>query len=118
MKLKNKVAVVTGGNSGIGLAISMALSLLVFRLVRQNVLDQIVNGLYRAAAEAIWSIVLSGLFTQTIFLLVMGLIIAVLAWLAGPHPRAVTIRSAVAGFLGNSPEDVQSEPDAATEGQA
>jgi hypothetical protein len=109
--------------SGIGLAIAMLLSLLIFRLVRQGVLNQIVNGLYRAAAEAIWSIVLSGLFTQTIFLLVVGLIIAVGAWLAGPHPRAVAARSAVGGFLGNSPEEAQAEPgaaapDAATEGQA
>jgi hypothetical protein len=101
--------------SGIGLAITMLLSLLVFRLVRQGVLNQIVNGLYRAAAEAIWSIVLSGLFTQTIVLLVVGIIIAVGAWLAGPNPRAVATRSAVAGFFGNSPEE---EPDAVQEGQA
>lgn len=104
--------------SGIGLAITMLLSLLVFRLVRQSVLNQIVNGLYRAAAEAIWSIVLGGLFTQTIVLLVVGLIIAVGAWLAGPNPRAVATRSAVAGFLGNSPEEAQAEPEGATEGQA
>jgi hypothetical protein len=109
--------------SGIGLAITMLLSLLVFRLVRQDVLDQIVNGMYRAAAEAIWGIVLSGLFTQTIFLLVVGLIIAVGAWLAGPHPRAVATRGTVGDFLGNSPEEAQADPDAAasnavTEGQA
>jgi hypothetical protein len=86
---------------GVGAAITMALSLLVLRLARSQVLDQVANALYRAAAEAVWDIVLRGLVVQTVVVLLVGVIIAVGAFLAGPSPRAVAVRGAAQDFLGN-----------------
>ncbi len=85
---------------GVGLVITMALSLLVFGLVKSQVLDQFVSELYRSAAEAMWSILLSGLVTQTVLVLLAGVIIAVGAFLAGPHPWAMAVRGAVGDVMG------------------
>lgn len=88
----------------------MALSLFVSEQVRPGVLDEFANDLYRAAVEAAWGIVLSGLVTQTILVLVAGVIIALGAFLAGPHRWAVAVRDAVGGFMGNSNGEKQGEP--------
>jgi len=87
---------------GVGLIITMALSLVVFGLVRSQVLGEFASDLYRAAVEAMWGILLSGLVTQTILVLVAGVIIAVGAFLAGPHRWAVGVRGSVGRFMGNS----------------
>jgi hypothetical protein len=86
---------------GVGAAITMALSLLVLRLARSQVLDQVANALYQAAAEAVWDIVLRGLVVQTVVVLLVGVIMAVVAFLAGPNPRAVAVRGSAQDFLGN-----------------
>jgi hypothetical protein len=65
------------------------------------VLDQVANALYRAAAEAVWDIVLRGLVVQTVVVLLVGVIIAVGAFLAGPNQWAVAVRGGAQDFLGN-----------------
>ena len=47
----------------------------------------------RLIGREIWDVVTAGLVTQTIVLMVVGILIAVGAWLAGPNPTAVTFRS-------------------------
>jgi hypothetical protein len=94
---------------GIGLAITMGLSLFAFRLARSDVLNQIANELYRSAAEAMWGIVLTGLVRQTVLVLLTGLIIAVGAFLAGPHPWAMAARTSVRDFMGNSAGEKQGD---------
>jgi hypothetical protein len=78
---------------GVGVAISMVLSLLILALVQPAVLAAIADPLVRTLVGEVWDTVIRGLIVQTIVLLVIGLLIAAGAALAGPHPRAVAIRS-------------------------
>jgi hypothetical protein len=78
---------------GVGVAISMVLSLLILALAQPAVLASIADPLIRTLMGEIWDTVIRGLIVQTIVLLVIGLLIAAGAALAGPHPRAVAIRS-------------------------
>jgi hypothetical protein len=80
---------------GVGLAITMLLSLILFALTKPAVLASIADPLFRTVTGAIWDVVTRGLVWQTIFLLVVGVLLAVGAALAGPHPRAVAFRSSV-----------------------
>lgn len=84
---------------GVGVAITMGLTLLLFSLVQPMVLASIVDPIIRLVAGEILKVVLNGLVLQTVLLLIIGLLIAVGAELAGPHPRAVAIRTTVSGWL-------------------
>lgn len=94
---------------GVGLSLTMALSLLVFGWVRSQILAEVSSELYRDAVEAVWQIITGGLIGQTILLLVIGLAIAAGAFLAGPDRRAVAVRSAVGNFMGNSGDETAEE---------
>jgi hypothetical protein len=85
---------------GVGVAVTMVLSLIVLALVRPALLSSILDPLMRAVAGEIWTVVTRGLIWQTILILVVGVLIAVGAALAGPHPRAVAFRSSVRERLG------------------
>jgi hypothetical protein len=80
---------------GVAVAITMALSLLLFAVARPVFLAAIIDPLVRAVSGELWNIVVRRLLYQTILLLVVGALIAVGAWLAGPHERAVAIRTSV-----------------------
>jgi len=78
---------------GIAIAITMLLSLIAFNFIQSGVQVSITDPLARIIGGEIWNVVTAGLVTQTIVLMVIGILIAVGAWLAGPNPRAITFRS-------------------------
>lgn len=80
---------------GIGVAITMALSLIGFAVAQPLVLISIADPLVRLLAGEIWDVILRGLYIQTIVILVVGLLLVAGAVLAGPAPRAVAIRTGV-----------------------
>ncbi|NIV35432.1 MAG: hypothetical protein GWN58_40045 [Anaerolineae bacterium] len=89
---------------GAGLASAMALVLIVLAIAKPMVLAYIVDPVIRAFGGEIWGLVLRGLIVQTIMVGIVGLIIALVAWLAGPHSRAVAIRTGVRGWIGGTAE--------------
>jgi hypothetical protein len=78
----------------------MAVSLVVFGLAQPAALASIVDPRLRDVAGEIWGIVIRGLYVQTVLLLVVGVLIALGVWVAGPAPRAVVARTAVRGWWG------------------
>ncbi len=86
---------------GVGGAITMVLSLIVLALAEPLAVASIADPLLRTVAGQAWGIVLRGFVTQTVLLLLVGVLIAVGAWLAGPHRSAVAIRTAVGEEVGN-----------------
>lgn len=80
---------------GIGVAITMVLSLGAFALAQSAVLVSIYDPFVRLLAREIWHVVARGLYVQTILVLVLGLILLTGAALAGPSPRAVSFRTGV-----------------------
>jgi hypothetical protein len=89
---------------GVGVAITMALSLILFGLARPALLISIADPLVRVVAKELWKVVTRGLLIQTIFLLVVGVLLVLGATLAGPSPRAVAIRTAVSDRFGRLTE--------------
>jgi hypothetical protein len=87
---------------GAGVAIVMALTLLLLAIAQPLVLAYIVDPVIRAFAGEIWGLILRGLIIQTILVGIVGLLIALGAWLAGPHSRAVAIRNGVRGRIGGT----------------
>lgn len=85
---------------GAGTAITMAVTLVLLALAQPMVLTSIADPLIRSLAGEIWDIITRGLVIQTVLLLVVGLLIAAGAALAGPHPRAVAIRTGIRNGLG------------------
>ncbi|MFC2029626.1 hypothetical protein ACFLWA_02740 [Chloroflexota bacterium] len=83
---------------GLGVAITMVLSLVVYFLAQPIALAAVLDPYFRAIAGELWNTVVRGLYIQSIFLLVVGLLIALGAWLAGPTNRAVSTRSTVQGW--------------------
>lgn len=80
---------------GVGVAITMVLFLLVLALVKPALLASMVNPLIRTVTGELWNVITRGLVYQTIFVLIVGVLVALGAALAGPHPRAVAIRAGV-----------------------
>jgi hypothetical protein len=80
---------------GMGIAITMALSLLVSAIVWPLALGSVPTYQIRIVAEEILNTVTRYLTIQTVLLLIVGLLIALAAWLAGPHPSAVAFVNGV-----------------------
>lgn len=78
---------------GIAVAFTMLLSLIAYEFIQSGIFISIADPLARLIGREIWDVVTAGLVIQTIVLLIVGLLIAVGAWLAGPNPKAVTFRS-------------------------
>jgi hypothetical protein len=89
---------------GIGLASAMALVLILLAVAQPVVLASIVDPVIRALAGEIWDVILRGLIVQTILVGVVGLLIVLGAWLAGPNVRAVAIRTGVRGWIRRAAE--------------
>ena len=89
---------------GVGVASAMALVLIVLAVAKPMVLAYIVDPVIRAFGGEIWGLILRGLIVQTVVVGIVGLLIALVAWLAGPHSRAVAIRSGVSGWIGRAAE--------------
>lgn len=78
---------------GVGVALTMALSLVLYILAQPVALASVLDPYFRAIAGEIWKTVVRGLYIQSVVLLVVGVFVALGAWLAGSHPRAVATRS-------------------------
>lgn len=78
--------------AGIGVAISMLLTGIALRIGRRFVFDRIEVDVERRAAEDVWSTLARDLFRQTTVLLILGLVVAAAAWLAGPAARTLKAR--------------------------
>jgi len=89
---------------GVAVAITMALMLLLLAIAQPMVLAYIVDPVIRAFAGEIWDVIVRGLIIQTILVGIVGLIIALGAWLAGPNSRAVAIRTGFGNWVGRSAE--------------
>jgi hypothetical protein len=85
---------------GAALAITMTLVLILLAMAQPVVLASMADPVLRALAGEIWDVVLRGLVIQTILLGILGLLVALGAALAGPHPRAVAIRTGVRERIG------------------
>jgi hypothetical protein len=73
----------------------MLLLLGVLALTQPILLSQIFNPVLRSVFDEIWDVITAGLVWRTLLVLVVGVLIATGAALAGPHPRAVAVRSTV-----------------------
>lgn len=82
--------------AGVGLAIAMALSLVVLRLARADLLGQIEDKGIQEAAGIIWNRVLSGLVGTNWGALALGVLVAIGAAIAGPYDWAVSLRKKTA----------------------
>ena len=80
---------------GIGVGITMVLSLIAFAVAQPAVLASILDPFVRLLAGEIWDVVVRGLYIQTILILVIGLILIAGAALAGPSPRAIAVRTGI-----------------------
>ncbi len=80
---------------GVGLVIAMAASLLLLDLARGSVVDGIEDPVAQAGFTAVWDQLFHNLTNLQAGLLVLSLIIAVTAFLAGSHRWAVSFRAAV-----------------------
>ena len=78
--------------AGVGLAIVAAITLIALDVLRGELLGLINDEVVRSAGEAAFEITTDGLRSQTIGLLILGLLLAVAAWVAGPNRYAVLIR--------------------------
>jgi hypothetical protein len=80
---------------GIGVGITMVLSLIAFALTQPAVLASIPDPFVRLLAGEIWDVVVRGLYVQTILVLVVGLILIAGAALAGPSAQAIAVRTGI-----------------------
>jgi hypothetical protein len=78
---------------GVGTAIIMAVSLIVFALVQPAMLVAIADPFARVLAGEVVGVVTRSLYWQTFLILIIGVLLAVGAALAGPSERAVAIRT-------------------------
>lgn len=90
---------------GVGLAIAMAASLLLLDLVRESIVGRIEDPINKAGVMALWDQLFRDLLNRQSALLVLSLIIATAALVAGPYRWAVTFRDSVrswtAGWAGS-----------------
>lgn len=75
---------------GIGAAITMGLSLIIFEVAESYAMISISEPLLRTFGREIWDVVTDGLVTQTILLGIVGVIMAIVAWQAGPDSWYMT----------------------------
>lgn len=86
---------------GIGLAIAMLVVLVVLRVAHNELLGMIKVEANLAAANVIWSSILSGLRQAVFGLLALGIVVSAGAGLAGPSKWAIWTRKNVNDFFVN-----------------
>ncbi|MGB2911834.1 MAG: hypothetical protein WBB55_14730 [Anaerolineales bacterium] len=69
---------------GIVLALTMLVSLIVFSVVRSNILVNVANPMLRDLGRQILYVVTHGLFVQTVFGMIVGILLAIGAWQSTP----------------------------------
>jgi hypothetical protein len=86
---------------GIGLAIAMLVVMVVFRVAHNELLGLVKKQQNLAAADAIWSGVLTGLRQAVFGLFALGVVVAIGAAVAGPSKWAISTREHVGDFFAN-----------------
>jgi hypothetical protein len=69
---------------GIVLALTMLVSVIIFSVVRSNILVNVANPMLRDLGRQIIYVVTHGLFVQTVFLMIVGILLAIGAWQSTP----------------------------------
>jgi len=69
---------------GIVLALTMLVSLIVFSFLRSNILVNVAEPMLRDLGRQIIYVVTHGLFVQTVFLMIVGIFLAIGAWQSTP----------------------------------
>ncbi len=95
---------------GFATAIAMLIHLAANRVAQNAVLGGVEDDLSREAAAAIWDTTLARLISGTWALLVIGLIVGFVAWLAGPSTRAQRLRSWGANTIDGWRRPAEEEP--------
>lgn len=85
--------------SASSLTVAMALALVMLNVAQGYVLGRIADPPAHAAANVIWNNLWNGFVALTVALLVLGVLVAVGAVLAGPYPPMVRLRSRFFGFF-------------------
>jgi hypothetical protein len=80
---------------GVGVVVAMVVSGSATRLAKHRLTGRIEVETRRDAVASLWDRVFASLVHQTVVLLIVGLAIAVVAWLAGPGTRATALRHRV-----------------------
>lgn len=102
-------------NIGVAVALSYLLQLTVLRVVRRALLNDIPDSQNRDAASTVWDEVTLTLRQQLWSIVVIGVIIAAIAYFFGPSARAVRIRTAIVERIhaARGERDPDAEPDLA-----
>ena len=69
---------------GITLALTMLVSVIIFSLLRSNILVAVADPMLRDLGRQIFYVVTHGLFVQTVFLMIVGIFLAIGAWQSTP----------------------------------
>lgn len=80
---------------GFGIAVTVTLALVVLRLVRDTVVDAPANPTLSAGVAGVWDALLNNLVSGYWAMVVIGLLIAFVAAVAGPSAWAVSVRETV-----------------------
>jgi hypothetical protein len=80
---------------GVGIAVAMVVSGSAMRFAKHRLTGRIEVDVRRDAVASLWDRVFASLVHQTVVLLLVGLAIAVVAWLVGPGSRATALRRRV-----------------------
>ncbi len=89
--------------------LAMLVSLIDARWLRSAVVGGIEDPVQNAGADAAWGIIFNQLFIQSWSILILGVIIAIIAWLMGDSERARSVRRTFKD-LASTDSDVDSEP--------
>ena len=84
---------------GFGTAVGMLVMLVALRLSRRFTVGSIEDETSRAAGESAWDIVLRNLTGALWAVLFVGLVVGLVAWLAGPSDRAESWRTSISGWF-------------------
>jgi hypothetical protein len=100
---------------GFGTFIGTAVGLISLRLGRNYVVDAIEDATKREAAGAIWDVFLDRLYQMMWATLILALIVGIVAWFAGPGPRAVRTRAWASGTILRWRQPVEESPNSFTD---
>jgi hypothetical protein len=96
--------------AGVGIVIAMVVTGLALRVVRRVITDRVEIDVRRQAVESLWGRLFETLFQQTAALAVLGLVIALGAWLAGPSRLAGRLRARVRSLGAGGTSEPSAEP--------
>jgi hypothetical protein len=85
---------------GLGWIVVSVVAVILVRILRTVLLGQVHDPTYNAASVVVWQALLTPLFKQTVILVAVGAVIAIIAWALGPGRVATAWRTSAEGALG------------------